>query len=198
MSDTFITVVSGLPRSGTSLMMQMLAAGGMPVLDDQMREPDDRNPRGYFECEAVKRLSTDSRWLSDAFGKAVKIVSPLVLSLPTAHCYRIVLMRRPIEEIVASQRTLLARQAKAGANLPDERIAELLAKQLAHTEHWLQEQPNITMITVDYHEIVMQPQTAAADVNDLLDGRLDESGMASVVDASLYREKSDTSSFPKK
>ena len=99
-------------------------------------------------------------------------------------------MRRPIEEIVASQRSLLARQAKAGANLPNERFAELLAKQLSHTEHWLHEQPNITILTVDYHQTVRQPQSTAAQVNNFLSGNLDQAAMAAVVDAGLHREKS--------
>jgi hypothetical protein len=113
MKSDFITVVSGLPRSGTSLMMQMLAAGGLPPLTDNLRDADESNPRGYFEFDPVKRLRSDRSWLDQARGHAVKIIHVLVRELPAdgQFHYRLLLMKRPMEEILASQRALLERHA---------------------------------------------------------------------------------------
>ena len=100
--DDVITIVSGLPRSGTSLMMQMLEAGGMPVLTDGIRDADEDNPRGYYELEAVKRTKDDPAWLHGAPGKVVKMIYLLLYDLPTTYNYRIIFMRRPLSEVVAS------------------------------------------------------------------------------------------------
>src|SRR5665213_1543473 len=123
----FITIVSGLPRSGTSLMMQMLAAGGIPPLTDQQRMPDENNPRGYLEYEAVKQLRNDRSWLANARGKAVKIIHLLLSELPNdgSLTFRVFLMQRAIDEVLASQRKMLARDGKAGAALADETLARI-------------------------------------------------------------------------
>ena len=120
----FVTVVSGLPRSGTSLMMQMLAAGGVELLIDQIRRADADNPRGYFELEAVKRTRQDASWLDDAAGKAVKVIHLLLRDLPDDREYRVVMMSRDLDEVLASQQAMLARSGKKGANLPPERLAK--------------------------------------------------------------------------
>ena len=114
----FITVVTGLPRSGTSLMMQMLAAGGIPPLTDYQRKPDESNPRGYFEFEPVKRLRADRSWLDQAHGRAIKVIHLLLRELPTdgIYNYRVILMKRSIKEVLASQRVMLDRQGKTGAD----------------------------------------------------------------------------------
>src|ERR1022692_2693155 len=97
--DSFVTVVSGIPRSGTSLMMQMLAAGGMPVLAGELRAPDEDNPRGYFEFEPVKRTKRDPAWLREAPGKAVKVVYLLLRDLPAGYDYRVIVMRRDLNDV---------------------------------------------------------------------------------------------------
>src|SRR4026209_2745330 len=91
-----IVVVSGLPRSGTSMMMQMLQAGGLEILTDAVRTPDGSNPKGYFEFEAVKDLDKGQApaWLAGARGKAVKIVSSLVRWLPESNDYQVIFMQR--------------------------------------------------------------------------------------------------------
>src|SRR2546428_1479705 len=106
----FITIVSGLPRSGTSMMMRMLDAGGLPVLVDNIRKADDDNPYGYYEFEPVKRLSSDSSWLREARGKAFKMVYALLYELPKDYDYRVIVMQRKMDEIIASQRAMLCRQ----------------------------------------------------------------------------------------
>src|SRR3569833_79554 len=113
----FITVVSGLPRSGTSMMMQMLAAGGMPMLTDGVRGPDPDNPRGYFAFGPVKRTPQDARWLAGAPGKAVKVVHSLLPALPGGYEYRVLFMLRDMHEVLASQDTMLRRLGRCGADL---------------------------------------------------------------------------------
>src|SRR5688572_8703668 len=116
-----ITVVSGLPRSGTSLMMQMLQAGGMPVLTDGERSADESNPRGYLELEAVKRTRSDAGWIAEAVGKAVKVIHLQLRDLPSSHQYRVIFMRRDLNEVVASQQSMLDRIGRKGAGLPPEK-----------------------------------------------------------------------------
>ncbi|HNY87520.1 MAG TPA: hypothetical protein PKN23_13545, partial [Candidatus Hydrogenedentes bacterium] len=111
-----IVVVSGLPRSGTSMMMRMLAAGGMPLFTDGVRAADSDNPLGYFEHEAVKRLREDASWVPGAAGKAVKVVSALLPALPEGFQYRVILMRRPLEEVLASQRRMFGRRGAPAAD----------------------------------------------------------------------------------
>lgn len=196
MTPTVITVVSGLPRSGTSLMMQMLAAGGIPPLTDARRPPDESNPRGYLELEAVKRLKTDPSWLPDARGKAVKIIHLLLGDLAAASDdqteFRVVMMRRPVGEVVASQRTMLARQGKAGAALPDAQLGKLFIDQLERAERLLASRPNFQVLPVHYPALIADPGAEAARINAFLGAGLDETAMAQAVDPTLYRERRQT------
>lgn len=188
------TVISGLPRSGTSLMMQMLAAGGIPPLTDAQRAPDESNPRGYLELEAVKRLKTDRSWLPDARGKAIKVIHLLLPELagpgvPGDLPFRVVMMRRPVAEVVASQRAMLARQGRPGAALPDARLGQMFVEQLARVERSLTGHPQFQFCTVPYPALVADPAAEAARLNAFLGGGLDEAAMARAVDPALYREK---------
>jgi hypothetical protein len=196
-SSGFVTVVSGLPRSGTSLMMQMLAAGGIPPWADEKRAADPSNPRGYLEFEAVKRLKTDRSWLPQVRGHAVKIIHLLLPELAAAPLdesglplqFRVVMMRRPMAEVVASQRAMLARQNKPGATVPDAQLAQIFADQLVRVERWLEGREAFAVCTVSYPELIRQPEETAAHVNAFLGGGLDEPAMVCAVDPSLYREK---------
>ena len=188
---SFVTVVSGLPRSGTSLMMQMLAAGGVPPLTDAQRTPDDSNPRGYLELEAVKRLKTDKSWLPEARGRAVKIIHLLLadlVGLPGLE-FRVVMMRRPVGEVVASQRAMLARQGRASAAVPDAQLGKLFLDQLERAERLLAGQANFQVCPVHYPALVADPAAEAARLNAFLGGGLDEAAMVRAVDPALYREK---------
>jgi hypothetical protein len=190
----WITVVSGLPRSGTSLMMQALAAGGLPPLTDSQRVADESNPRGYLELEAVKRLKADRSWLPAAQGKAVKIIHLLLPDLAPAAGeggdeFRVVLMRRPIEEVVASQRAMLARQGRAGAALPDAQLGKLFLEQMDRVERWLTGRAEFRVCVVQYPALVTNPAAEAARVNAFLGGGLDEAAMAAAVHPELYRER---------
>src|SRR4051812_47126358 len=190
MNPTFITVVSGLPRSGTSLMMQMLAAGGCPILSDNVRAPDDSNPRGYLEFEAVKRLRTDQSWLSQAQGKAVKIIHLLLRELPVdgRFDYRVVFMNRPIDEVLSSQRTMLERQGKTSAD--GDTLRKIYESQLAQVQQWLATQGSFRVHFVDYHALLKDPLQEAKEVSDFLTGLdLGPLEMSKAVDPALYRER---------
>jgi hypothetical protein len=184
----FLTVVSGLPRSGTSLMMKMLEAGGLPVLVDNVREADVDNPRGYYEFEPVKTLKADASWVAPALGKAVKMVYLLLMDLPSDQQYRILFMRRNIEEVLASQKAMLDRMGKASP-LDDARMAALFRDGLARFEAWVADRPNFRLLDVSYNGLVTDPTPIVAEVDRFLGGGLDCDAMSRVVDPSLYRNR---------
>ena len=188
----FITVVSGLPRSGTSLMMQMLSAGGLPALTDDLRQADESNPRGYFEFEPVKRLRTDRGWLDQARGRAVKIIHVLLRELPTdgTYQYRVILMKRPMEEILASQRAMLKRQGKPSAD--EAMLAKIYASQLAQIAEWLGSQSTFSFLPMEYHDVLKEPREAAAEIYTFLDGGLDVGAMVQAVDPTLHHQRNTT------
>jgi hypothetical protein len=185
---TFLTVVSGLPRSGTSLMMRMLEAGGLPVLVDNIREADIDNPRGYYEFEPVKTLKADSSWVANARGQAVKMVYLLLMDLPPDQEYRVLFMRRNLDEVLASQRAMLDRMGKSSP-LDDAKMAALFRDGLARFEAWVKDRPNFRLLDVSYNGLVTDATPIVAQVNHFLGGGLDVEAMARVVDPSLYRNR---------
>jgi len=190
-ADT-VVVVSGLPRSGTSMMMQMLAAGGLPVLSDGKRAADESNPRGYLELAAVKHLGRDpdTAWLDQAGGRAVKIVAPLLPHLPLGRRYRILFMERPLKEIVASQAAMLERLGKPGSRLSERQLAGAYLKQVEQVRGLLQTHPDqVQVLAVDYTRALADPARAARAVNRFLGGGLDESAMAAAVAPELRRQR---------
>ena len=186
----FITVVSGLPRSGTSLMMQMLHAGGLPALSDGQRTADENNPRGYFEYEPVKRLRSDSSWLPQARGHVVKIIHLLLrdLRLDGSLQYRIVFMQRPLDEVLSSQRAMLQRDGKAGADPAV--LKKAFESQLAQLDGWLASQPAIRVLKQPYQQVVQQPLAVAEALNTFLGLPLDTAAMVRAVDPALHRQRS--------
>lgn len=185
-----ITIVSGLPRSGTSMMMRMLHAGGIDVVADHLRQADEDNPKGYFEFERVKHIKDDRSWLADARGRVVKMVSMLLYDLPGDTNYRIVFMRRAMNEILASQKVMLERMGKGG-DFDIEEMAALFSKHLAEIEAWLTEQKNMQILFVNYRDVLDAPQPTANAINSFLGGSLNVPAMIEVVDASLYRQRGD-------
>jgi LPS sulfotransferase NodH len=182
-----VIIVSGLPRSGTSLMMQMLAAGGIEVMTDEIREADTDNPRGYLELERVKKTKTDPSWVADARGRAVKMVSALLYDLPANETYRIVFMRRHFDEMLASQEKMLERLGKPAA--PRDQIVNSYNVHLQRLEEWLAKQSHMTLLEVSYNELVENPQHEAQRVCEFLGGEPDVEAMCSAVDPSLYRNR---------
>lgn len=187
---TEIIVVSGLPRSGTSMMMRMLEMGGVPPLTDKIRTPDDDNPQGYYEFERVKKLDKgDTAWLVDAQGKAVKVISQLLKYLPADYEYRVIFMQRSMDEILASQKKMLINRGEDPHKADDAEIAALFDKHLKNVLNWLQIQPNISTLYVNYREILADPAPQVAQINAFLGGNLDEEAMAEVVNPALYRNR---------
>ena len=141
-----ITIVSGLPRSGTSMMMQMLRSGGLEVVTDEIRKADEDNPRGYFELERVKKLKEDKFWLSECVGKAIKVISVILFDLPSHYNYKIIFMQREIEELLASQKLMLQRRGGKGAEVGEEEMAGKFVEHLKQVEDWLARQGNIQVL----------------------------------------------------
>jgi hypothetical protein len=185
-----ITIVSGLPRSGTSMMMKMLEAGGMPLLTDNIRKADEDNPEGYYEFERAKRLREgDFEWLPSARGKVVKIIATLLPHLTPDYVYRVVFMRRAIAEILASQRQMLIRRGEDPDRIGDADMAALFEQHLQKVDAWIDAQANVHRIDVNYNQLLEDPDTHIARVNAFLGGGLDTEIMVEVVDPALYRQR---------
>ena len=186
-----ITIVSGLPRSGTSLMMQMLAAGGMPILSDGERQADVDNPKGYLEWERIKQLPNDPGCIAEAEGKAVKVISKLLLSLPPGHEYRIVFMERPLAEVLASQSQMLRRRGAAdGPNASV--MAKAFEKHLREVDKWMTGKPNVKTLRVHYYNVLDEPAAVAERVAQFLGVPLKMEAMSQQVEATLYRQRAGT------
>jgi hypothetical protein len=188
-NQEFITVVSGLPRSGTSMMMRMLESGGLPLLTDGLRTADDDNPRGYYEFEPVKRLPQDSSWLADAYHKAIKIIYVFLYHLPADHRYKVLFLRRSLDDVVASQRVMLGhRQEKGG--LTDGQLVESYNYQLQRLFSWVKLQRNFEILYLDYEEILSDPEKAVFDITHFLGLPLDTGAMMQSIEPALYRNRS--------
>lgn len=185
-----VVIVSGLPRSGTSMMMKVLEAGGLPVIIDGLRSADPDNPEGYYEYERVKELDKgDTAWVPDAQGKAVKVISALLEFLPPGYHYRVIFMHRNIEEVLNSQRKMLARRGENVDAVNDAEMAELFAKHLAKVKQWLRVQPNFAVLDVDYNAMMQDPEPYIRSINQFIDNALDEQAMAKMIKPDLYRNR---------
>jgi|GEM_PF-897569 tetratricopeptide (TPR) repeat protein len=187
-----IVIVSGLPRSGTSMMMQMLANAGLEILTDNKRQADESNPKGYFEYEAVKNMANDPRWIMDAKGKAVKVISHLLFSLPARFNYKIIFMLRDINEILLSQQKMLLQQGKTTKMSYNLGIEAAYKKNLEQVEYWNEKNHNVELLYVSYREVIETPKLAVQKVCDFLSGEFDTEKMAQAVDKLLYRQKTKT------
>ena len=184
-----ITIVSGLPRSGTSLMMQMLVAGGMSALSDGERRADTDNPRGYLEWERIKQLPNDPECIAEGEGKVVKVISRLLLSLPAGREYRVIFMQRPMPEVLASQDEMLRRRGayKEGAN--PAAISAAFEKHLLEVYAWLDGKPYVKTLRMQYHDVLSKPAEIGQHLAQFLAIPLNVEAMAQQVDASLYRNR---------
>ncbi len=184
-----ITIVSGLPRSGTSMMMAMLDAGGIEPVIDGIRKADDDNPKGYYEFERVKQLKNDSSWLGDATGKVVKVISQLLRDLPPSHRYKVIFMRRNIAEILASQTQMLVRRGTHDKSVSDEDMGRMLLAHAADVLEWAGTQDNFDVIEAAYNDILADAGPHIKRINEFLGGDLNTDAMAAVVDRALYRQR---------
>ncbi|MGD8896219.1 MAG: sulfotransferase [Acidobacteriota bacterium] len=189
-----IVVVSGLPRSGTSMMMKMLEAGGLEVVSDGIRRADVDNPKGYYELERVKNLANeaDRSWLAEARGKGIKVISFLLRSLPSDLNYRVIFVHRDIAEVLASQKKMLARRGEAD-DTPPERMRQHFEDDLWRARYLLTHRPCFELLEVQYTDILARPLEGAQRVSEFLGGGLDAEAMAAVVDPQLYRNRASAS-----
>ena len=172
------------------MMMQMLEAGGVPILTDRIREADEDNPRGYYELEAVKQTRTDASWLDGTGGRAVKMVTKLLYDLPLDREYKVILMRRDMGETLASQQTMLARSGAGTSGLANgEVMARIFDSHLSEVTQWLGRQPNIQFLEVWHGAALQEPRGTAIEVATFLGENLDTEAMSGVVDLRLYRER---------
>ncbi|MFQ5606065.1 MAG: sulfotransferase [bacterium] len=189
MNQETITVVSGLPRSGTSMMMKMLEAGGLQILTDNQRTADEDNPKGYYEFEAVKDEASYNQWIDDARGKVVKIISQLLKNLPSNYTYKIIFMRRKMAEILASQKQMLIRRGEPADNVSDEKMAKMFNLHLLQVETWLEKQTNMEVHYVHYSDVLENPARHVEEINRFLGGGLNTDAMSTVIDKSLHRQR---------
>ncbi len=190
-SEGEIIIVSGLPRSGTSMMMQMLHKGGLEPFTDAIREADESNPKGYYEHEQIKKLPFDKRktWLKDADGKVAKVVSHLLFHLPPRYRYKVVFMARPVQDVVISQQKMLARQGKGDGKTYPLGLENSYKQNLMKVEKWDSKHYNVEMLYVDYLDVVDNPRSNAEKVNEFLGGSLDLEAMVSAVDKNLLHNR---------
>jgi hypothetical protein len=186
-----VIVVSGLPRSGTSMVMQMIQAGGVEAATDGVREGDEDNPRGYFEIEKIKHLAeeSDKSWLKEYRGRAVKVISFLLRELPRSLSYRVVFVTRDLDEILLSQKKMLRRRGEADDGLGDHRLRMSFTSHLRQVRFFLDRAPNFETLYLEHRDIIRRPVEAAARMNAFLGGELDEAAMAAAVDDTLYRNR---------
>jgi hypothetical protein len=185
-----IVIVSGLPRSGTSMMMKMLEAGGLTVMTDAIRQADIDNPKGYYEYERVKNLEkeTDKSYVREARGRVLKVISFLLKDLPDDNYSRVIFMRRHLDEVISSQNKMLDRRGEDSIQ-DRETMAEAYRNHLAAVKILIRKRPNLEMLEFRYDEAVRNPKEAARSVNTFLGGKLDERAMSAVIDGELYRNR---------
>jgi hypothetical protein len=185
-----VIIVSGLPRSGTSMMMRMLEAGGIDVLVDHIRKPNEDNPKGYYEFERVKKLPEgDIAWLNSARGRVVKIIAALLQHLPAMYTYKVLFMRRDIDEILASQKQMLVRRGQETDKVDDAEMAQLFEHHLVEVYAWMDQQSNLSYFDVNYNAVLADPQPIAEQIQQFLGWDLDIEAMVAMVDPQLYRQR---------
>lgn len=171
------------------MMMRMLACGGMEILTDRQRGPDRDNPEGYYEYEPVKRTAADPSWVADAKGRAVKVIYRFVQDLPDTFEYRIILMQRRIEEVLASQKKMLKRRGETGAGFSDEKIALAFINKMETLGKWIDRQPNMNRLDAPYNSILADPLPFCHRLNKFLGNRINVAAMAGAIDPALYRNR---------
>ncbi len=186
-----IIVVSGLPRSGTSMMMQMLAAGGLEMVTDGVRQADTDNPQGYFELESVKTLAeaTDTAWLDAAHGHAIKIISNLLPYLPVGHTYNVLFMERNLQEVLSSQQQMLEHRDKPLDATADTAMETQYIRHLGQVKAWLREQSHIDVLYIRHAEALADPRAVAERIQTFLGRTLHVEAMAAAVQPQLYRNR---------
>lgn len=189
MGRDYITVVTGLPRSGTSLMMSMLDKGGIAPLKDDVRTADVDNPLGYYEFERVKKLPADRGWMNEARGRAVKVLGELMKHLPPDYEYRVVFMMRDLDEIVSSQKKMMIRRGEDPDAIPDDELIRLYRTYLKNLKGLVNSSENMRVAYINYNELLSDPKESLEEIRYLFDGDIDADSMRGAIDLSLYRNR---------
>jgi tetratricopeptide (TPR) repeat protein len=184
-----VVIVSGLPRSGTSMMMQILDAVGMDILTDQNRKADENNPKGYYEYDPVKKLMVDKSWLPIAKGKVVKVIAQLLPYLPSNYDYKVIFMRREMSEVLKSQQIMLGKEKDVSKKAFPTGLNDAFLKQLSRVETWIESQPNIDVLNVNYKDVIDQPTDEVEAISAFLGLEIDAKKVNNVIDESLYRNR---------
>ena len=187
--DNVITIVSGLPRSGTSMMMQILESGGMKIVTDNIRKASEDNPNGYYEYERVKKIKEDASWLKETRGKAFKMVSQLLYDLPSDENYKVIFMKRKRNEILASESKMLERMGSSKDGTSDEKMGEFFDKHLSKIIDWIEGRKYIDVLYIDYNDLLINPDEHIKTLNRFLNYKLNEEKSVKVIDKSLYRNR---------
>lgn len=188
-NDMPVIIVSGLPRSGTSMMMKMLAEGGLEIITDSLRTADEDNPNGYFEFETVKKMAEgQTEWVRDAQGKVVKVISALLEYLPQEYRYKVIFMERALKEVLASQQKMLARRGEK-SEISDEEMQAQFEQHLKVVKYWLARQSNMEVLYVDYNRMVLDPSAYCQTIAGFLGLSLDINKMSMVPNERLYRNR---------
>ena len=172
--DNFITIVSGLPRSGTSMMMQILESGGVEVITDNIRKANEDNPLGYYEYERVKKIKDDTGWLKETRGKAFKMISQLLYDLPSNENYKVIFMKRKMSEILASQGKMLERMGRSKDGISDEKMGEFFDKHLSKIIDWIEGRKYIDVLYIDYNDFLINSDEHIKTLNRFLNYKLNE------------------------
>ncbi|GLB48592.1 alkaline phosphatase family protein [Neptunitalea lumnitzerae] len=188
--DNQIVVVSGLPRSGTSMMMQVLSNGGLTPMTDDLRKADTSNPKGYFEYKPVMNLHNDNSWLGEAQNKVVKIVAPLLKFINRKYRYKVIFMNRDIHEVVQSQQKMIG---KDPGTLPV-KLLNAFTKQLNDIAFWKNNEPGVELLYVNYTDMLKNPDKEIENICKFIGSDLDKKAMKNSIDTSLYRNRSVTKS----
>ncbi len=194
MSDTTrvpLVIVSGFPRTGTSMMMQMLEAGGLPALVDELRPSDESNPNGYYEYMPVKSLSSNIHCLEEAEGHCVKIIAPLLRHLPLDGRYKIILMHRDLDEVVTSHQLMMDRLYPTLTSADHETLRTTFPRLIKMIDDWLSKQSSFEVLSIDYADAIADPLKVAEQVNAFLEAKLNTKEMAAAVECALYRSRKD-------
>ena len=179
-------------------MMKLIEAGGRAILSDGARAADEDNPEGYFELEAVKNSRNDASWIEQAGGSAVKVIHLLIPHLPLDRRYKVVMMHRDADEVLASQRKMLDRQDREGARLDEAALKGAFAKQLIRIRKYMSKRPCFEVIEMDYNALVADPEPQLLRLVEFLDLPGDVADMLAVIDPSLYRNRTDPEKPPAK
>lgn len=171
------------------MMMAMLAAGGMRVLDDKHRTPDDDNPGGYFEDQRATTIDRNAAWLSEAMNAAVKLISFHLYHVPPRFPCKIIFMERPMPEILASQNAMLQR-AGGKQSTDDPQLQRLYTNHLQHVKGWLAEQKHMDVLYMNHGDVIADPNASAGRIRDHLKRPLDREKMAGAVNPDGHRQKS--------